>query len=167
MALSVRISRALAEQGCHAKPSLGRESDCPLKGINGAVSALRFLFNVTLKRRDLSQALFVTRIVPPLPEVLSIEEAARLLQSAPGTKYLAALGVAYGAGLRVSEVAHLTVDDIDSTRMLIRVEQGKGGKDRNTMLSPQLPELLRMWWREGRKRGVLREAALKRFPPPA
>ncbi|GAM07507.1 transposase for insertion sequence element [Novosphingobium sp. MBES04] len=87
--------------------------------------------------------------------MLSVEEAARLLQSAPGMKYKAALGVAYGAGLRVSEVAHLKVDDIDSTRMLIRVEQGKGGKDRNAMLSPQLLELLRMWWREGRKRGVL------------
>ncbi|MBT0671336.1 site-specific integrase [Novosphingobium profundi] len=123
--------------------------------INGTVSALRFLYNVTLKRRDLARALVVTRIVPRLPEVLSVEEAARLLQSAPGMKYKAALGVAYGAGLRVSEVAHLKVDDIDSTRMLIRVEQGKGGKDRNAMLSPQLLKLLRIWWREGRKRGVL------------
>jgi len=67
----------------------------------------------------------------------------------PG-RYKAALGVAYGAGLRVFKV-----DDIDSTHMLIRIEQGKGGKDRNAMLSPQLLELLRMWWREGRKRGVL------------
>lgn len=123
--------------------------------INSTVSALRFLYNVTLRRRDLARALVVTRIVPRLPEVLSVEEAARLLQSAPGMKYKAALGVAYGAGLRVSEVAHLKVDDIDSTRMLIRVEQGKGGKDRNAMLSPQLLELLRMWWRDGRKRGVL------------
>jgi integrase/recombinase XerD len=123
--------------------------------INSTVSALRFLYTVTLKRRDLSRSLVVTRIVPRLPEVLSVEEAARLLQAAPGIKYKAALGVAYGAGLRVSEVAHLKVDDIDSKRMLIRVEQGKGGKDRNAMLSPQLLELLRMWWREGRKRGVL------------
>ena len=123
--------------------------------INGTVSALCFLFSTTLKRRDLSRVLVITRIVPRLPEVLSIEEAARLLQAAPGIKYKAALGVAYGAGLRVSEVAQLKVDDIDSKRMLIRVEQGKGGKDRNAMLSPQLLELLRMWWREGRKRGVL------------
>lgn len=70
-------------------------------------------------------------------------------------KYKAALGVAYGAGLRVSEVAHLKVDDIDSTRMLIRAEQGKGRKDRNAMLSPQLLELLRLWWREGKRRGVM------------
>ncbi|MER9972186.1 tyrosine-type recombinase/integrase, partial [Mesorhizobium sp. M0060] len=90
-----------------------------------------------------------------LPEVLSVEEAARLLEAAPGIKYKAALGVAYGAGLRVSEVAHLKVDDIDSTRMLIRVEQGKGRRDRNAMLSPQLLELLRLWWREGKRRGVM------------
>lgn len=64
-------------------------------------------------------------------------------------------GVAYGVGLRVSEVAHLKVDDIDSTRMLIRVEQGEGRRDRNSMLSPQLLELLRLWWREGKRRGVM------------
>src|SRR5690606_29856385 len=71
-----------------------------------------------------------------LPDVLSVEEAGRLLEAAPGLKYKAALGVAYGAGLRVSEVAHLKVDDVDSARMLLRVEQGKGRKDRNAMLSP-------------------------------
>lgn len=123
--------------------------------INSTVSALRFFFTVTLKRRDLSRSLVVTRYPRKLPEVLSIEEAARLLEAAPGIKYKAALGVAYGAGLRVSEVAHLKVDDIDSNRMLIRVEQGKGRKDRNAMLSPQLLELLRLWWREGKRRGVM------------
>lgn len=123
--------------------------------INSTVSALRFLFTVTLNRRDLSRTLVITRNPRKLPEVLSVEEAARLLEAAPGIKYKAALGVAYGAGLRVSEVAHLKVDDIDSTRMLIRVEQGKGRKDRNAMLSPQLLELLRVWWREGRRRGVM------------
>jgi integrase/recombinase XerD len=123
--------------------------------INGAVSALRFLFLVTLQRRDLSRALVITRYHRKLPDVLSVEEAGRLLEAAPGLKYKAALGVAYGAGLRVSEVAHLKVDDVDSTRMLLRVEQGKGRKDRNAMLSPQLLELLRLWWREGRRRGVM------------
>ena len=123
--------------------------------INGTVSALRFLFLVTLRRRDLSRALVITRYPRKLPDVLSVEEAARLLEAAPGIKYKAALGVAYGAGLRVSEVAHLKVDDIDSKRMLIRVEQGKGRKDRNAMLSPQLLELLRLWWREGKQRGVM------------
>jgi site-specific recombinase XerD len=123
--------------------------------INGAVSALRFLFTVTLRRRDLAGSLVVTRTSRKLPDVLSVEEAARLLEAAPGIKYKAALGVAYGAGLRVSEVAHLKVDDIDSRRMLIRVEEGKGRKDRNAMLSPQLLELLRLWWREGKRRGVM------------
>jgi integrase/recombinase XerD len=123
--------------------------------INGTVSALRFLFTVTLKRRDLARALVVMRYQRKLPDVLSVEEAARLLEAAPGIKYKAALGVAYGAGLRVSEVAHLKVDDVDSTRMLLRVEQGKGRRDRNAMLSPQLLELLRLWWREGRRRGVM------------
>ena len=123
--------------------------------INGAVSALRFLFLVTLQRRDLSRALVITRYHRKLPDVLSVEEAGRLLEAAPGLKYKAALGVAYGAGLRVSEVAHLKVDDVDSKRMLLRVEQGKGRKDRNAMLSPHLLELLRLWWREGRRRGVM------------
>jgi len=94
--------------------------------INGAVSALRFLFTVTLRQPDLARSLVITRNPRKLPDVLSVEEAARLLEAAHGIKYKAALGVAYGAGLRVSEVAHLKVDDIDSTRMLIRVEQGKG-----------------------------------------
>ncbi|MGO4170498.1 tyrosine-type recombinase/integrase [Novosphingobium sp. YAF33] len=68
-----------------------------------------------------------------------------MLEAAPGIKYKTALGVAYGAGLRVSGVPHLKVDDIDSERMLIRGEQGKGGRDRNGMLLPHLLELLRLW----------------------
>ena len=86
--------------------------------------------------------------IPPV--VLSPEEVARLLEAAPGVKYKAALSVAYGAGLRVSEVVSLKVSDIDSKRMMLRVEQGKGGKDRHAMLSPQLLELLRDWWRIAR-----------------
>ena len=90
-----------------------------------------------------------------LPAVLSVEEITLLLQAAPGPKYKAAFAIAYGAGLRVSEVVALKVGDIDSERMLLRVEQGKGRKDRDAMLSPQLLELLRDWWVEGRRRGVL------------
>ena len=123
--------------------------------INGSVSALRFLFTVTLDRQDLSRRLVLVRYPRKLPEVLSVEEVGRLLQAAPGAKYRAALGTAYGAGLRGSEVASLRVDDIVSARMLIRIEEGKGRKDRNAMLSPQLLELLRLWWREGRRRGVM------------
>ena len=106
--------------------------------INCSVSALRFLFTVTLDRPDLSRRFVLARHARKLPNVLSVEEVGRLLEAAPGPKHKAALGTAYGAGLRVSEVAALKIDDIDSTRMLIRVEQGKGRKDRNAMLSPQL-----------------------------
>ena len=82
---------------------------------------------------------------------------ARLLEAAPGPglKYKAALSVAYGAGLRAAEVAMLRVSDIDSKRMLIRVEQGKGSKDRHAMLSPQLLEVLRAWWCQCRSKGWL------------
>jgi integrase/recombinase XerD len=123
--------------------------------INCSVSALRFLFTVTLDRPDLSRRFVLARQARKLPNVLSVEEVGLLLEAAPGPKYKAALGTAYGAGLRVSEVVALKVDDIDSTRMLIRVEQGKGRKDRNAMLSPQLLALLRLWWREGKRRNVL------------
>jgi integrase/recombinase XerD len=123
--------------------------------ISGSVSALRFLFDVTLERPDLSRRLVLAHRPRNIPDVLSVEEVAKLLEAAPGIKYRAALGVAYGAGLRVSEVAHLKADDIDSKRMLIRIEEGKGRKDRNAMLSPQLLELLRLWWREGKRRSVL------------
>ena len=123
--------------------------------INSSVSGLRFLFTVTLDRPDLSRRFILVRYPHKLPAVLSVKEAGRLLAAAPGLKHKAALGTAYGAGLRVSEVAALKVDDIDSTRMLIRVEQGKGRKDRNAMLSPQLLELLRLWWCEGKRRGLM------------
>lgn len=123
--------------------------------INGAVSALRFLFGITLKRPEMALGLVVVRCTPKLREVLSVEEAARLIEAAPGIKYKAAFSVAYGAGLRVSEVTHLKITDIDSERMIIRVEQGKGRKDRNAMLSPHLLDLLRQWWREGKRRGVM------------
>ena len=123
--------------------------------VNSSVSALRFLFTVTLDRPDLARRFALVRQARKLPNVLSAEEVSRLLEAVPGLKYKAALGTAYGAGLRVSEVAALKVDDIDSTRMLIRVEQGKGRKDRNAMLSPQLLGLLRLWWREGRRRNLM------------
>jgi integrase/recombinase XerD len=80
---------------------------------------------------------------------------ARLLDAAPGLKYKAALSVAYGAGLRASEVISLKVSDIDSARMVIRVEQGKGRKDRYVTLSQHLLELLRAWWKVARPQGWL------------
>jgi integrase/recombinase XerD len=125
--------------------------------LNSQASALRFLFTVTLGRPDLSHHLARAHYLRKLPRILSPEEVLRLLEAAPGPglKYKAALSVAYGAGLRCGEVVMLRVGDINSERMLIRVEMGKGGKDRHAMLSPQLLELLRAWWRQCRSRGWL------------
>jgi site-specific recombinase XerD len=125
--------------------------------MNSSVVALRFFFTITLGRPELAHQL--TRVDYPrkLPRVLSPEDVARLLDAAPGPglKYKAALSVAYGAGLRAMEVTGLTTGDIDSKRMLIRVEQGKGRKDRHAMLSPQLLEILRAWWLQCRSKGWL------------
>ena len=118
--------------------------------INSAIAALRFFFTETLERPDLVRPLRLVNEPRRAPVVLSPEEVARLLQAAPGLKYKAALSVAYGAGLRVSEVANLKVSDIDSGRMMLRVEQGKGQRDREVMLSPQLLQLLREWWKAAR-----------------
>ena len=123
--------------------------------INGAVAALRFFFSVTLDRPDLARHLTFVREPRRIPVVLSPEEVARLLEAAPGPKYKAALSAAYGAGLRASEVVALKVSDVDSRRMLLRIEQGKGRRDRHAMLSPQLLELLRDWWRIARPPGWL------------
>ena len=118
--------------------------------INSAIAALRFFFIVTLERPDLVRPLRIVSEPRKAPVVLSQEEVARLLEAAPGLKYKAALSVAYGAGLRVSEVANLKVSDIDRERMTLRVEQGKGQRDRYVMLSPRLLELLREWWHAAR-----------------
>jgi integrase/recombinase XerD len=123
--------------------------------INQTISTLRFFFKVTLGRPDLVERATFVREPRKLPVVLSPEEVARLLDAAPSLKYKAALSVAYGAGLRVSEVVALKVSDIDSKRMVIRVEQGKGRKDRYAMLSPYLLELLRAWWKAARPQGWL------------
>jgi integrase len=118
---------------------------------------LRFFFTITLGRADLAHQLARTHSPRKLPRVLAPDQVARLLEAAPGPglKYKAALSIAYGAGLRGGEVVMLRVGDIDSKRMLIRVEMGKGRKDRHAMLSPQLLELLRAWWSQCRSRGWL------------
>jgi site-specific recombinase XerD len=103
--------------------------------INSAIAAPRFFFTVTLNRPDLSRRLTIAREPRRRPAVLSVEDVTLLLQAAPGPKYKAAFATAYGAGLRVSEVVALKVGDVDSERMLLRVEQGKGRKDRHAMLS--------------------------------
>ncbi len=116
--------------------------------MNTQVSALRFFFGKTLGRLDLAHQLARVDYPRKQPRVLPMDDVARLLEAAPGPglKYKAALGVAYGAGLRPCEVVMLRVTDIDSKRTLIRVEQGKGKKDRYGLLSPQLLAILRAWW---------------------
>ncbi len=123
--------------------------------MNMAVSALRFFFGVTLGRGDAAVGMTTVRTPRRLPVILSPQEVGRLLDAAPGLKYRAALSLAYGAGLRASEVVSLKVCDIDSERLVIRIEQGKGRKDRYAMLSDPLLHLLRAWWLAARNRGVM------------
>jgi site-specific recombinase XerD len=118
--------------------------------INATITGLKFFFEVTLARNDALAKMSHVYEPQKLPVVLSVEEVARLLQASTNLKHRAALSVAYGAGLRASEVVHLKVSDIEAERRVIRVEQGKGKKDRYAMLSPSLLELLRTWWRVGR-----------------
>ena len=126
-----------------------------IPSVNAAMTALRFFFKVTLRRGDVTDDIVFAREPRRLPVVLSPEEVARLLAAAPSLKYQAALSIAYGAGLRASEVISLKVGDIDSARMLIRVDQGKRRKNRYVMLSEQLFDLLRWWWLIKRPRGWL------------
>ncbi len=116
------------------------------KTINATITGLRFFFEVTLEDRHILRKMSTVYEPRKLPVILSPDEVKRLLEAATTLKYKAALSTAYGAGLRASEVTHLKVSDIDSQRMLIHIEQGKGGKDRNAMLSPILLRLLRQWW---------------------
>jgi site-specific recombinase XerD len=118
--------------------------------VNNHSVALRFFLRVTLGRTEHLERIPILREAKRLPAVLTPEEVARLLAAAPGMKYRAALSVAYGAGLRASEVISLKVSNIDSRQMTIRVEQGKGHKDRTAKLSPLLLELLRAWWTQAR-----------------
>ena len=111
--------------------------------LNATITGLKFFFEVTLKRPELLAKMSHVRVSRTLPVVLSREEASRLIESASTLKHRTALSVAYGAGLRVSEVCALKVGDIDSERMLLRIEKGKGQKDRYALLPPILLERLR------------------------
>jgi len=127
----------------------------PVPTMNSVVSALRFLFTQTLDRPDLARRLVRVSHPRKLPVVLSRDEVARLLNATTCLKHQAALSVAYGVGLRVAEVSMLKVRDIDSERMLLRVERGKGGQYRNAMLAADLLTLLRQWWKLGHEQGVM------------
>ena len=123
--------------------------------LNATITGLKFFFEVTLDRPQAMKKMSHVYKPQKLPVVLSVEEVNRLLQAAANLKHRAALAVAYGAGLRASEVVHLKVTDIDSARMVIRVEQGKGRRDRYAMLSPSLLQLLLAWWREAYAQGKM------------
>ena len=113
-----------------------------------AMAALRFLYKTSLKKRWTFEDVIPAPKKPQtLPIVLSPEEVLQFLRCVGNTKHRAILTTCYAAGLRISEAVHLTVPDIDSARMVIRVDQGKGRKDRYVMLSPKLLEILRNWWR--------------------
>ena len=128
--------------------------------FNNRLTVLSFFFAATCPRPEMKTHMRYQRAAKKIPIVLSAEEVVRILEVAPGPglKYRAAFSVAYGGGLRASEVTHLKIGDIDSDRMLIRVEQGKGLKDRQVMLSPSLLELLRDYYREARPAGSFRGA---------
>ena len=132
-----------------------REAGVPAPTMNSIVAALRFFFNHTLDRPDLARKLVRTAHARKIPVVLTLAEVKRLLDATTCLKHQAALSVAYGAGLRVAEVAALKVSDIDSKRMLLRIERGKGGRYRNAMLPQGLLPLLRDWWRAGRQQGIM------------
>jgi site-specific recombinase XerD len=123
--------------------------------INVTLTGLKFFFDITLDRAELMAKMQPVRVPRTLPVVLSRDEVARLIAAAPNLKSQTALSIAYGTGLRVSEVIGLKVGDIDSERMMLRVEQGKGHKDRYAMLSPVLLERLRCWWRLGHAQGKI------------
>jgi site-specific recombinase XerD len=123
------------------------------ESINTFVSAIQFLYLVTLEMPWGKECFPRARRPHKLPVVLSPEEVARFLDHVPNLKYRAALMCCYGAGLRISETVALKISDIDSARMLIRIEQGKGRKDRYALLSPRLLAVLRAYVRAERPRG--------------
>lgn len=118
--------------------------------LNQIVCALRFFYGVTLGHGEIPERIPYARTPRTLPEVLSADEVVRLLEAVPSLKSRTALTTAYAAGLRVSETVGLKVANIDSSRMVIRVEHGKGCKDRYVMLSTQLLRILRTYWRIAR-----------------
>ncbi len=118
--------------------------------LNQTVCALRFFFGVTLGHAEIPERIAYARTPVKLPTILNGDEIVRFLEAVPSLRTRTALTTAYAAGLRASEAVHLKVRDIDSERGIIRVEHGKGGKDRNVMLSAQLLAILRVYWRLAR-----------------
>ncbi|TBA02178.1 tyrosine-type recombinase/integrase [Rhizobium ruizarguesonis] len=118
--------------------------------LNQTVCALRFFFGVTLGHGEIPERIAYARTPAKLPTILNGDEIVRFLEAVPSLRTRTALTTAYAAGLRASEAVHLKVRDVDGERGIIRVEHGKGGKDRNVMLSAQLLAILRVYWRLAR-----------------
>jgi integrase/recombinase XerD len=131
---------------------LAKERRVGISSRTVAVSALRFLYHVTLKQDRVIEMIPFPKQEHRLPVILSPEEVLRLLEAAPSFSHHVIFSTMYGTGVRVSEALHLRVPDIDSQRMMIRIEQGKGHRDRFVPLSPKLLELLRTYWRKLRPR---------------
>ena len=129
---------------------LYREKGFSHSTCNVAVAGLRFFYHVTLRRRSTSFVIPAAREPSTLPEILTREELTRLFSRTARLKHRALLLTTYAAGLRVSEVVALQVSDIDAERGVLRVRQGKGARDRMTLLSPRLLEALRTYWRHER-----------------
>lgn len=131
------------------------EQGCSSSALNVTITGLKFFFEVTVDHPELMARMHPVPVPRKLPQVLSRDEVTRLIASAGSPKYQAALSVAYGAGLRAGEVVALKVTDVDSARMALRIEQGKGHKDRYAMLSPALLDCLRAWWKTARAEGKI------------
>jgi integrase/recombinase XerD len=128
---------------------MARDKHLAASSIAVAVAALRFLYTVTLKRAwTAEEDIPAGRQPRKLPNVLSQEEVGQFLGAVRDMKHRVILTICYAAGLRISEAVHLRPSAIDSQRMVIRVEQGKGSKDRYVMLSPRLLDILRKYWKE-------------------
>src|SRR5207253_11093514 len=117
---------------------------------NRIMTGVRFLFRVTLRRLDLATEIYHLREPQKIPQVMSPDEARRLLAVAYSLKARVLLSLCYGCGLRAGEAVRLKVKHIDSAQKIIRIEQSKGRKDRNVMLSPEMMTLLRQWWKARR-----------------
>ncbi len=135
---------------------LARDKRLAASSILVAVSAIRFLYKITLKRTwDIEEVVPTCRKPQKLPAVLSQDEVARFLGAVDSLKHRVILTICYAAGLRISEAVSLRLSSIDSQRMVICVEEGKGRKDRHVMLSPTLLDLLRRYWRAARPTDLL------------
>src|SRR5262249_22396380 len=123
------------------------ESGISIQNRNRIMTGVKFLFRVTLRRLDLAAEIYHIREPQKIPQVMSPDETRRVLAVATSLKARVMLSLGYGCGLRASEVVRLKVKHIDSAQKIIRIEQSKGRKDRNVMLSPEMLDLLRQWWK--------------------